>query len=205
MNPYTSIFSGLGDPCPSGSTQAVDPFGSGLSICMPEGQGAGPAPLPSGCPSGQIGFPSLGIPCTAIPGQPQSSPPAAPPQCADGQTGWPLFGIPCLAVPTAPQSAPAPTTPNQCPPGQIGWPAQGIPCMSIPVTPTGPITPPPGPRPVSPIIPPPPPATPKPAPVVQASATPKWVVPVAIGVGAVALLAMFSKPRRARPNRRRHR
>lgn len=206
MNPRMNTFSGFAGDCPDGSTLVVDPFGSGLTICMPTG--GTPVPTPSqqsGCPQGQIGWPPLGVPCTQIPGQPQSAPPSAAPQCPDGQIGWPSMGLPCIAVPNAPQSAP-PAAMNACPPGQIGWPP-AVPCMSIPVLPAAPGTIPqpsiPGVVP-TPVPPPPAPAPSSPLPAVAAGGkTPGWVMPVAVGVGAVALVVLLSKPRRARANRRR--
>ena len=38
-----------------------------------------------------------------------------------------------------------------------------------------------------------------------AAPTPAWLMPVAVGVGALALFALFAPKKRATPNRRRHR
>lgn len=199
---------GTSQTCPPGSTPTPDLLG--FLVCTPGGA-APPLPVNT-CPDGQMGFPSLGIPCTPIPGQPQVAPPSSAPQCPDGQLGWPSLGLPCMAVPGAPQpSITPPQAQNTCGAGQIGWPPY-VPCMALPAAPAAPpgVTPcPPGTVGLFPncfAIPgTPPPVAPRPPNVPvgpngqpPASAPlPSWVLPVAIGAGLLGLFFIF-KPKAAK-------
>lgn len=219
-NPYSGFgvyegTGGFGDAqCPPGSHAVVDPFGSGVFVCMPDSPSVPAAPLPTGCPTGQVGFPSLGIPCTPMPGQPQTVPPISAPQCPDGQIGWPSLGLPCMTVPNAPPPpgpTPAPQATNPCPSGQFGWPPF-VPCMALPATPSAPPAGgcPPGtfglppncmsfpaaPPPVAPR-----PAAPPSAPTAPPPSTTPWMTYGLIGAGVLAVVYIM-KPKRAVANRR---
>lgn len=218
-NPYSGfgVYEGIGadtPQCPPGSHAVVDPFGSGMFVCMSDAPGVpAAAPPPTGCPSGQIGFPALGIPCTPMPGQPQSVPPMSAPQCPDGQIGWPSLGLPCMSVPNAVPAGPtpAPQATNPCPAGQFGWPPF-VPCMSLPAAPSAPPVGgcPPGtfglppnclplPQAAPPVVPSP--VAPPSAPVTPPPTTP-WMTYGLIGAGILAVVVLM-KPKRAVANRRR--
>lgn len=187
--------------CPDGWTQTLP------GMCT-EGLPSQLPPPPAGstpCPPGQVGFPSLGLPCAPIPGVTQSSPPMIPPGCPEGQVGWPGI-LPCTTIAGLPPipGTPPPQAAPMCPPGQLGWPPT-IPCMMIPATPPG--VPP---TIVVPPIPTPPPAQPPPtaappaAPPVAKAGLPSWALPVGIGVVALgATVLLLGGKKKATPNRRR--
>lgn len=152
------------------------------------------------CPAGSMeAFPGAGF-CIPTIGAPTSA-------CAAGTfEPWPGAGF-CLpgSAPAASGSSP-PVLPGPCPAGTFGIPPN---CFAMPTGATipGAATPPVTGIPIPVPLPgqAPPPVTPPP--VSQASAagssTPEWLIPAAVGVGLVALLAVASGKKRATPNRRR--
>jgi len=193
--------------------------------------GFGALPGDDGCPPMTSRFGIPGGTCFPIFGQPQSASTSCPPgstpfvdplgsgvfvclpagspppipvpppapgvtSCPDGSTGVPPF---CFTMPAVPGGAvpPSPGVPTfsstPCPPGTMGVPPVCIPTQQAQPGGAGPIP------------------APAPTPAAQAAApapstTPAWLVPVAVGVGALALFALVvRKPHRATPNRRRHR
>ncbi len=182
--------------CPNGWTQTLP------GVCT-EGLPSQLPPPPAGstpCPPGQVGFPSLGLPCAPIPGTTQAGPPMIPPACPEGQVGWPPV-IPCTTIAGLPPipGTPPPQAAPMCPPGQLGWPPT-IPCMTIPATPQG--VPP---TIMVPPLPTPPVAQPPaaPPPPVAKAGLPSWALPVGIGAVAIGAAALLLGKKKATPNRRR--
>lgn len=171
--------------CPEGQWGSPDlgfpcqPLGMPLPVPPPS------SPAVAFCPPGQIGLPPT-IPCITWPGATSPVPPQMINPCGPDQFGWPQFGIPCMTA----------VLPGPCPAGTVGIPPNCVSGVPVPQpAPTGPPSPP---------SPAPPPPVPPPSKAAAPVSENKWLVPAAIGAGALVLvLVLAGKPKRTTPNRRR--